>query len=208
MPCLTESISSGQRLATSGSRTPTRKTRRRRWGTPKYRASSTAHSVTSDPASTTASRTRLKSFPSLVDNAEGTFSQTMNLGYRPFVASLSSLIMRMPSKNSEDFSPSKPFLLPAIDKSWHGLPQTTTSICRHAARTAAPVRVWMSPCLGTNGQCLFKIVKQSGSDSHWNTVCNPALSRPRSNPPTPLKRDSTFTCPVRTRELRTQSPRR
>src|SRR6266704_4366689 len=54
-------------------------------------------------------------------------------------------------------------------------------------------RVVMSPWHGTSGQCLASTARANRSISQNATVLNPpVLSRPRENPPIPLKRSSTL----------------
>jgi hypothetical protein len=51
----------------------------------------------------------------------------------------------------------------------------------------------MSSWQGTPGQCLARTALQNGSISQNATVCIPARSSPRENPPIPEKRSSTLT---------------
>lgn len=77
------------------------------------------------------SSTALKSSPLLLEKAPGTFSQIAKVGCIPFVAFLISLMILTASTKRPDRSPASPALRPAMDKSWHGLPnvmQSTGSI--------------------------------------------------------------------------------
>ena len=143
----------GLRSAASESYVAHRKMRRLRWGIPKYCASRTAHSIATAPDFAISSMTTPKSAPLLEVSAPGTFSQIETLGYFPLVSSLISLIILIPSWNSPDLPPSSPARFPATERSWHGLPHATTSISGEWDRMCLPVRVVMSPHLGTLGQC-------------------------------------------------------
>lgn len=116
---------------------PTTKTRRRRWGTPKPRASSTRqHTVRLWPWQTppdrhppsgtsgwnpeSSARTLAKSYPPPLDKAPSTFSQQTQSG-------ATSSATRTNSKNRRDRSPSKPARPPATERSWQGVPPMTRS---------------------------------------------------------------------------------
>lgn len=140
-------------------------TRRRRCATPNHCASSTAHSTiasgptaqpsvpqpfggtgvssTPDSASTTAA----KSAPLLELKAPGTFSQRANR--HPHHRRAHSMIC-IAVKKSPERAPASPLRLPATDRSWHGEPNTTRSICPRAA-ICASVTFVTSPRFGTPG---------------------------------------------------------
>lgn len=67
-------------------------------------------------ASVKADNTALKSIRSFEENAPMTFSQIVITGYRWFVASLISWIMRMAWKNRLDFAPARPVRLPIWER--------------------------------------------------------------------------------------------
>ena len=117
----------GHRLARTGSKIAMTNTRLRRWGIPKYCASSTLHSIANAPASAISSRMIPKSAPLLELSAPTTFSQIEILGYCPLLSSCSSLMILIHSCNKPDLAPSMPARLPATERSWHGLPHATTS---------------------------------------------------------------------------------
>ena len=93
-------------------------------------------------------RTAPKSSPLLELKAPGTFSHTIHLGrmrgpVRPLAASahLISFITLSCSIKSPERSPASPARLPAIERSWHGLPPMMTQ----TGSTAAPWILVMSP---------------------------------------------------------------
>jgi hypothetical protein len=61
--------------------------------------------------------------------------------------------------------------------------------------TVSATRARTSGWHGTPGQCRARTRRQYSSCSHCHTTRIPARSRPRSNPPIPLKSDPTFTAP-------------
>lgn len=187
------SSGSGQCSAVAGSKQATTNTRRRRWGTPKNRASKTAHSMTSAPASARESSTAAKSQPLELERAPRTFSQTAHRGSSPPVSSRSSRMMRTASPNSPEREPASPARLPAVDRSWHGEPKTTTSGRTPSASNWRAVTSRTSSYSGTPGQCRARTRRACGSISHSPTVVAPAASNPRSIPPAPENRESTFT---------------
>src|SRR3990167_7495028 len=90
-----------------------------------------------------------KSHPLLEDNTPLTFSQIKYLG----------LLLRNPRMNSQardDFAPASPLLLPAIEKSWQGIP---------------PVRISKS---GTFAQSIFVI----STNSQFSPKPSPIPSTP------------------------------
>jgi hypothetical protein len=69
---------------------------------------------------------------------------------------------------------SVPFLLPAVEKGWHGYPAHTTSTGPKSARTRAQSAVVMSPRFGTPGWWWARIAAAPGSvsDTHTGTPPN------------------------------------
>src|SRR5688500_35143 len=58
--------------------------------------------------------------------------------------------------------------------------------------------------MGMPGKCRARTRRRKGSSSHWKATRCPARSSPRSNPPTPLKREPTVrlaVSPIRLPEL-------
>jgi len=105
--------------------------------------------MTIAPALAISSRMTPKSAPLLEDNAPATFSQIEILGYSLFVSFRISLMIRMPSWNKPERSPSSPARLPATERSWHGLPHATTSGGVPCRKISLAVSVVMSPHRGT-----------------------------------------------------------
>ena len=92
--------------------------------------------------------TARKSAPLLLLNAPGTFSQTKKRGNRPSVAPRMAQTMSTALRNRPLLAPSNPSLLPAMLKSWQGLPAQMMS----TGGIAAPSIFVMSPICVTPGK--------------------------------------------------------
>ena len=171
---------SGSNNTSSGGippRCPTRKNLRLRWGTPKNWLSSTRQHHPY-PHFSSVSRMIPKSLPPRLDNKPGTFSTKSHLG-RATETSLTN------SCHRELLSPSKPLLSPATDRSWQGNPPQNKSACGSSFASTSHI----SFHLGVSAQCLLKICVALLSHSTCPLHSHPALSNPKSNPPTPAKKD-------------------
>lgn len=114
-----------------------------------------------------------------------TFSITAYFG-------LVSLMILCNSNHSPLLSPDNPAPFPARLMSWHGKPPQITSGRIPSVESLSAVRVRTSSYCGTSGQCFLSTARQNGSISQKATVCIPARSSPRLNPPMPLNKSKTF----------------
>ena len=145
------------RCAPPSPRFPTRKRRRRRWATPKNCASRTRHARPYPSSSMLLSR-HPKSSPCVLESAPGTFSQSTHRGR-------SSRTARTNSHMSPD-APSRPVLVPAMEKDWQGLPPATTS----TAPTYGSQSIFVtSPRFGTSGNLSASTAQGKGSSSEKST---------------------------------------
>ena len=140
-----------------------------------------------------ASRTVWKSLPfgSPLLNAPGTFSHTPILGRtsradlpRFLSASLISVIIRICSQNKPERAPSRPFLAPAIDTSWHGLPPQMMS----TGGSSAPSSLVMSPTWIMSGKRSLVTRMGNVSISLAHTGVIPLRTAARGKPPIPSNR--------------------
>ena len=126
-----------------------------------------------------------KTMVSPLERRADTFSAIAHFGR-------TSLMSRNISFHKPERSPMMPTPFPAVDISWQGNPPVMTvgkipSVC-----SCSWVSSFMSLYIFTLGQCLPKTFLHSLSFSQNAAVSNPpAHSRPRENPPMPLKRSST-----------------
>ena len=167
--------------ARSDSRLATRNTLRRRWATPKYRASRVRHE-TPYPSCSISLRSLPKSAPLLELKSPGTFSSTSHRGRRCSTRSRKV-------KARLDRLPANPARLPATLRSWQGNPPDQMS----ASGMSFAFTSVMLPRFGALGNRSARTVLAYGSISLTLTVSIPARSKPRSNPPTPEKNDACFT---------------
>lgn len=104
-------------------------------------------------------------------NAPGTFSQTMNLGFSPLVASLISFTILICWWKSVDRSPSSPLRFPATLMSWHGEPPLITS----TASTFEPLIREISPSCTASGKFFFSTRIGYGSISDCHALSMPTI---------------------------------
>lgn len=140
-----------------------------------------------------------RSRPLLLDSRPGTFSMTTQDG------SNSSIILAN-SNQSPDRSPASPRRFPAMERSWQGNPPQIRSTVFDSC-VFAPIFL-TSVCSSECGKCRRKTFCAFLSISHTATLCIPAFSKARSNPPMPENRDMNFiTTPSARRTLsRCSSP--
>ena len=123
------SKTSGERLTP---RLATMNTRRRRWGTPKYRASRVRHE-TAYPSSSISRRRARKSRPSLEVKIPGTFSSTTHRG-----RNRSTRLRKVNART--DLLPSvNPLRFPATERSWQGNPALQMSAVFQSSLPGAPL---------------------------------------------------------------------
>ena len=130
--------------------------------------------------------THRKSSPLLLENAPGTFSHTMNLGFP--CSNLISFTILTYSRNNTDCSPSSPVLFPAMLMFWQGEPPATMSTGSRSAPFIRP----MSPSCCASGKRTCVTLIGNGSISDSQTVRIPTYSPASSKPPLPEKKEPIF----------------
>lgn len=131
--------------------------------------------------------------PRLLDSSPGTFSRRIQRGR-------AIPMIRLRTYQSPVRSPASPRRAPATETSWHGNPaqmasgRTNSVAWRFRYFRSSRYRSFqMSLIRRTCGKCRSRTDRHCRSCSTCNVQFMPASSNPRSNPPTPEKRDQKFT---------------
>lgn len=109
--------------------------------------------------------------------------------YLPLVAHLISVIILTASRNKLDCSPARPFLFPAIERSWQGEPKVITS----TGSISAPFIRVMSPRWAMFGNRDFVTAMGNGSISLAHAGTIPTAEAARGHVPLPSNRLPSFT---------------